>query len=117
MMVEEREKTIGQLRISLKDKERLLQEYSELMDHSQDPSESRDALLDKLRERIKDRDRALERSIDEKFHCLEEKEEEVQRLHLTLREKERDMDRLRCVLSNNEGHHHCENYTLYTYKQ
>lgn len=44
----------------------------------------------------------LQRSIDEKFHSLEEKEEEVRQLQLSLREKERDMDRLRCVLSNNE---------------
>ncbi|XP_061097526.1 myomegalin-like isoform X4 [Conger conger] len=102
MEVEEREKTIRQLRISLKDKDHLLEEYSELMDRSRDPSESRDALLDKLRGRIKERDKALERSIDDKFHCLEEKEEEVRQLQLSIREKDRDMDRLRCVLSNNE---------------
>ncbi|KAJ8409485.1 hypothetical protein AAFF_G00228860 [Aldrovandia affinis] len=100
--VEEREKTISQLRLSLQDKEHLLQEYSELLDQSQDPSGPRDALLNKLRERIKDRDKALERSIDEKFRCLEQKEEELRRLQLTLREKERDLERLRCVLSNNE---------------
>uniref|UniRef100_A0A8D2ZJU8 Uncharacterized protein n=1 Tax=Scophthalmus maximus TaxID=52904 RepID=A0A8D2ZJU8_SCOMX len=65
-------------------------------------SKSRDALLEKLRERIKDRDKALERSIDDKFHCLEEREGQVRRLQLALREKERDLERLRCILSNNE---------------
>uniref|UniRef100_A0A3Q2YGP9 Uncharacterized protein n=1 Tax=Hippocampus comes TaxID=109280 RepID=A0A3Q2YGP9_HIPCM len=56
----------------------------------------------KLRERIKDRDRALERTIDDKFRCLDEREGQVRTLHLALREKDRDLDRLRCILSNNE---------------
>lgn len=44
----------------------------------------------------------VQRSIDEKFHCLEEREGQVRRLQLALREKERDLERLRCILSNNE---------------
>ncbi|MBN3302301.1 MYOME protein, partial [Amia calva] len=96
------ESTMRQLRLSLQEKEQLVQEYMELLDHQQDSTESRDALLDKLRERIKDRDRALERAIDDKFRCLEEKEAEVRRLQLAHREKERDLERLRCILSNNE---------------
>ncbi|MBN3312100.1 MYOME protein, partial [Atractosteus spatula] len=102
MEIEARGKTIQQLQVSLQEKEQLIQEYVEHLDYQQDSGESRDALLDKLRERIKDRDRALERAIDEKFRCLEEKESEVRRLQLTLREKERDLERLRCILSNNE---------------
>uniref|UniRef100_A0A3P8SU76 Uncharacterized protein n=1 Tax=Amphiprion percula TaxID=161767 RepID=A0A3P8SU76_AMPPE len=43
-----------------------------------------------------------QRSIDEKFHCLEEHEGQVRTLQLALREKERDLERLRCILSNNE---------------
>ncbi|XP_061095849.1 myomegalin isoform X2 [Conger conger] len=100
--VEARDKTIQQLRASLKDKQQLLQEYSELLEQQQDPSQTRDAMLDKLKSRIKDRDRGLERAIDEKFRCLEEKEGEVRRLQLALREKEMDQEKLRCVLSNNE---------------
>lgn len=46
--------------------------------------------------------RCLQRSIDDKFHCLEEREGQVRRLQLALREKERDLERLRCILSNNE---------------
>ncbi|XP_030630521.1 myomegalin [Chanos chanos] len=98
----DRDKTITQLRLSLQEKERLLEEYSELLEQPADTSRPRDALLDKLRSRIRDRDRALERSIDEKFRCLEEKETEVHRLQQALREKERDLERLRCILSNNE---------------
>lgn len=45
---------------------------------------------------------SLQRSIDDKFHCVEEREEQVRRLQLALREKERDLDRLRSILSNNE---------------
>ncbi|KAJ8376155.1 hypothetical protein SKAU_G00067350 [Synaphobranchus kaupii] len=102
MEVEARDKTIQQLRASLQDKQQLVQEYSELLEQQQDPSQTRDTMLDKLKSRIMDRDRALERAIDEKFNCLEEKEGDVRRLQLALREKERDQEKLRCVLSNNE---------------
>lgn len=44
----------------------------------------------------------LQRSIDEKFRCVEEREGQVRRLQVALREKERDLERLRCILSNNE---------------
>lgn len=44
----------------------------------------------------------LQRSIDDKFRCVEEREDQVRRLQLALREKERDLERLRCILSNNE---------------
>ncbi|XP_022535002.2 myomegalin isoform X3 [Astyanax mexicanus] len=97
-----RDNTITQLQHSLREKEKLLKEYSELLDKPSDPSRPQDALLDKLKSRIRDRDKALERAIDEKFSCLEEKESEARRLQLALREKERDLERLRCILSNNE---------------
>ncbi|KAM3604183.1 uncharacterized protein V6R79_007437 [Siganus canaliculatus] len=100
-VVQEKERSITQLKHSLQDKERQLQEYSEMLD-STGSSKPRDTLLEKLRERIKDRDRALERSIDEKFRCVEEREDQVRRLQLALREKERDLERLRCILSSNE---------------
>ncbi|XP_035803441.2 myomegalin isoform X3 [Amphiprion ocellaris] len=100
-VVQEKDSSIAQLKRSLQDKEQQLQEYSDMLE-SAGSSKSRDALLEKLRERIKDRDRALERSIDEKFHCLEEHEGQVRTLQLALREKERDLERLRCILSNNE---------------
>lgn len=43
-----------------------------------------------------------QRALDEKFRCVEEKEEELRRLQLQLREKGRDLERQRCVLANNE---------------
>ncbi|XP_050995061.1 myomegalin isoform X3 [Labeo rohita] len=101
--ITDRDKTIAQLQQSLCRKDALLQEYSELLSDSSDSSGrvERDALLHTLRSRIRDRDAALERSIDEKFRCLEEKDGEVRRLQLVLREKDRDLERLRCVLNNN----------------
>ncbi|XP_029310085.1 myomegalin isoform X3 [Cottoperca gobio] len=100
-VVQEKDRSITQLKRSLQDKEQQLQEYSEMLE-STGSSKPRDVLLEKLRERIKDRDRALERSIDDKFRCVEEREGQVRRLQLALREKERDLERLRCILSNNE---------------
>ncbi|XP_026780866.3 myomegalin isoform X4 [Pangasianodon hypophthalmus] len=96
------DKTISELQFSLREKERIVQEYSELLDQPAETGRPRDALLDKLKSRIRDRDKALERAIDEKFRCLEEKETEVRKLQLALREKERDLERLRCILTNNE---------------
>uniref|UniRef100_A0A8C2X0F0 CDK5 regulatory subunit-associated protein 2/Myomegalin coiled coil domain-containing protein n=1 Tax=Cyclopterus lumpus TaxID=8103 RepID=A0A8C2X0F0_CYCLU len=100
-VVQEKDRSITQLKHSLQDKEQQLQEYSEMLD-STGSSKPRDSLLEKLKERIKDRDRALELAIDDKFRCVEEREGQVRRLQLALREKERDLERLRCILSNNE---------------
>ncbi|XP_044056839.1 myomegalin isoform X2 [Siniperca chuatsi] len=95
---EKREKTIRELKTSLLTKEQLIEDC-ELWE---DPKDKRDSLLQKLRQRIKERDRALERAVDEKFRCVDEKEEETRRLQLLLREKERDLERQCCVLANNE---------------
>lgn len=45
---------------------------------------------------------APQRAVDDKFCCVEEKEEESRCLQLRLREKERDLERQSCVLANNE---------------
>ncbi|XP_041790654.1 myomegalin isoform X2 [Chelmon rostratus] len=95
---EETERTVRELRTSLLTKEQLIEDCELL----EDPKEKRDSLLQKLRQRIKERDRALERAVDEKFRCVEEKDEETRGLRLLLREKERDLERQRCVLANNE---------------
>ncbi|XP_029003245.1 myomegalin isoform X13 [Betta splendens] len=96
---EEREKTIRELQTRLETKAQQLEHCFELLDH---PKEAKDPLVQKLRQRIAERDRALEQAVDEKFRCVEEKEEETRRLQLLLREKERDLERQRCVLANNE---------------
>ncbi|XP_077411602.1 myomegalin-like isoform X3 [Vanacampus margaritifer] len=99
--MQEKDRSIARLSHSLQKQERQLQEYSEMLE-TPGSSKPRDALLEKLRERIKDRDRALERSIDDKFRCLDEREGQVRTLQLAQREKDRDLDRLRCILSDNE---------------
>lgn len=43
-----------------------------------------------------------QRAVDQKFTCIEQKEDELRKLQLVLREKERDLEKLQCVLSNNE---------------
>ncbi|XP_016354836.1 myomegalin-like isoform X6 [Sinocyclocheilus anshuiensis] len=100
--VEERERTIRELKTSLEHKERLIEDYSELVDGQKEPVGNRDNLIHKLKQRIQERDGALERAIDDKFTCMEQKEDEVHKLQLLLREKERDLEQLQCVLSNNE---------------
>ncbi|XP_036437312.1 myomegalin isoform X3 [Colossoma macropomum] len=100
--VEERERSIRELKTSLQHKEHLLQDYSELLDGQKETGGNRDILIHKLKQRIQERDRALERAVDERFVCVEQKEDEIRKLQLLLREKERDMEKLRCVLSSNE---------------
>uniref|UniRef100_A0A3P8QS55 Centrosomin N-terminal motif 1 domain-containing protein n=1 Tax=Astatotilapia calliptera TaxID=8154 RepID=A0A3P8QS55_ASTCA len=97
---EEREKIISELKASLKTKEQLVEQ--DCCEFLEDPTEKRDSVLQKLRQRIKERDGALEKIVDEKFRCMEEKDEETRRLQLLLREKERDLERQRCVLASNE---------------
>ncbi|XP_019357505.1 PREDICTED: myomegalin-like isoform X6 [Gavialis gangeticus] len=91
---------------SLALKEQLLQESRELRHHHQSLDKSpavANAMLEKLQQRVKDRDAALERAVDDKFCVLEEKEQELQQLHLSIRERECDLERLRSILSSNEA--------------
>ncbi|XP_051866823.1 myomegalin isoform X4 [Pristis pectinata] len=93
------------LKERLRDKEHFLQQYIELFECQQNEEQSeeeKDVLVDKLWECIKERDKASERAIEEKFSSLEEKESEIQQLHLAVREKERDLERFRHIFSNNE---------------
>ncbi|KAM8839150.1 myomegalin-like isoform 2-T2 [Synchiropus picturatus] len=99
-VLQESNGSISRLKQALQQRDRQLQDYIE-MSEAEGKSKPRDALQDKLRERIKDRDKALERSIDDKFRCMDEHENQVRMLQLALREKERDLERLRCILSNN----------------
>ncbi|KAI5619970.1 myomegalin isoform X2, partial [Silurus asotus] len=100
--LEERERTIRELKTKLQHKERLLHDYTELLDGQKEGGGNRDILVHKLKLRIQERDQALEHAVDEKFVCVEQKEVEVRKLQLLLREKERDLQKLRCVLSGNE---------------
>ncbi|XP_010899423.2 CDK5 regulatory subunit-associated protein 2 [Esox lucius] len=98
------EVTIQHLTTCLADKEQQLQDYMNMMrdmEQSRSPGEG-DTILSKLRERLKQKEKALEEALDDKFMALEEKDNEIHRLHLSLREKERDLERLNNLLSHNE---------------
>ncbi|MGH0118935.1 UNVERIFIED_CONTAM: hypothetical protein FKN15_054929 [Acipenser sinensis] len=104
--VQSQEITIKRLTSSLNEKDQLLQEYLNMAkDADQERNRSpdgRDAMLAKLRERLKEKEKALEQAIDEKFAAIEEKDNEIRQLQLSLREKERDLERLNNLLSHNE---------------
>ncbi|XP_041095597.1 myomegalin-like isoform X3 [Polyodon spathula] len=104
--VQSQEITIKRLTSSLNEKDQLLQEYLNLakgadQERNRSP-DGRDAMLAKLRERLKEKEKALEQAIDEKFAAIEEKDNEIRQLQLSLREKERDLERLNNLLSHNE---------------
>ncbi|KAI1904757.1 hypothetical protein AGOR_G00008980 [Albula goreensis] len=98
------EVTIQRLTSCLSEKEHQLQEYMNMIN---DPQQNRspgggETMLAKLRERLKEKEKALEQAMDEKFAAIEEKDNEIRQLHLSLREKERDLERLNNLLSLNE---------------
>ncbi|KAJ8286570.1 hypothetical protein GJAV_G00040680 [Gymnothorax javanicus] len=98
------EVTIQRLTSSLSEKELLLQEYMKMLDDQQNSRspEGGGSMLAKLRQRLKEKEKALEEAIDEKFAVLEEKEDEIRRLNLSLREKEHELERLNNLLSHNK---------------
>ncbi|XP_051794463.1 CDK5 regulatory subunit-associated protein 2 isoform X3 [Acanthochromis polyacanthus] len=98
------EVTIQRLTSTLAEKEQQLQEYINMvrdLEQSKSPG-GNDTVLSKLRQRLKEKEKALEQALDEKFAAIEEKDNEIHQLQLTLREKERDLDRLNNLLSHNE---------------
>ncbi|XP_060937138.1 CDK5 regulatory subunit-associated protein 2 isoform X3 [Limanda limanda] len=102
--VQAHEVTIQRLTSTLTDKEQQLQEYINMFrdfEQSKSPG-GNDNVLSKLRQRLKEKEKALEQALDEKFAAIEEKDNEIHQLQLSLREKERDLDRLNNLLSHNE---------------
>uniref|UniRef100_A0A674DZN6 CDK5 regulatory subunit associated protein 2 n=1 Tax=Salmo trutta TaxID=8032 RepID=A0A674DZN6_SALTR len=98
------EVTIQRLTTCLTDKEQQLQEYMNItrdMDQSRSSGGS-DTMLSKLQEQLEQKEKALEQALDDKFAALEEKDNEIHQLHLSLREKARDLERLNNLLSYNE---------------
>ncbi|XP_035523390.1 CDK5 regulatory subunit-associated protein 2 [Morone saxatilis] len=98
------EVTIQRLTSTLSDKEQQLQEYINMVrdfEQSKSPG-GNDNVLSKLRQRLKEKEKALEQALDEKFAAIEEKDNEIHQLQLSLRERERDLDRLNNLLSHNE---------------
>ncbi|XP_030622929.1 CDK5 regulatory subunit-associated protein 2 [Chanos chanos] len=96
--------TIQRLTASLNHKDQQLQEYMNMirdLELSRSPAGS-DVMVAKLRERLKETEKALERALDEKFAAVEEKDNELHLLQLSLREKERDLERLNNLLAHNQ---------------
>ncbi|KAK3524591.1 hypothetical protein QTP70_029906 [Hemibagrus guttatus] len=96
--------TIQHLTTSLTKKEQQLQDYiSIVQDLEQDrASTGSDVMLAKLREKLREKEKALEKALDEKFVAVEEKENEIHLLQLSMREKERDLEHLNNLLTHNE---------------
>lgn len=92
------------LTASLNHKDQQLQDYMNMVrDLEKNRSqEEEDPMLAKLRARLKEKEKALEKALDERFAAVEEKENEIHLLQLSLREKERDVERLNNLLSHNE---------------
>ncbi|XP_035246158.1 CDK5 regulatory subunit-associated protein 2 isoform X3 [Anguilla anguilla] len=97
------EVTIQRLTCTLSEKELQLQEYMKMLNeqqHSSSPGGG-ESVLAKLRQRLKDKEKALEQAMDEKFAAIEEKDDEIRQLRLSLREKDRELERLNSLLSHN----------------
>ncbi|XP_067341071.1 CDK5 regulatory subunit-associated protein 2 isoform X6 [Channa argus] len=98
------EVTIQRLTSNLADKDQQLQDYINMVrgfEQSKSPG-GHDTMLSKLRQRLKEKEKALEQALDEKFAVIEEKDNEIHQLQLSLREKERDLERLDNLISHNE---------------
>ncbi|XP_067323787.1 myomegalin isoform X2 [Anolis sagrei] len=103
--MEQQEQKIKHLNHKLTFKEQLIQESKELLLYLQkrdSNSTSADKMVQRLQQRIKDRDAALERAVDEKFSVLEDREQELHQLRLSMKEREQDLERLHQVLSGNK---------------
>ncbi|XP_051959651.1 centrosome-associated protein CEP250-like [Xyrauchen texanus] len=96
--------TIDRLTANLNHKDQHLQDYMNLVrdlekNKTQDGS---DVMMAKLRVWLKEKEKALEKALDDKFVAVEEKENEIHLLQLSVREKERDLEHLNNLLSHNE---------------
>ncbi|KAK9403796.1 myomegalin [Crotalus adamanteus] len=101
---------IKDLTYSLACKERLLQESKDLFAYHQDldkNSTTADKMVQKLQQLIKDKDAALEQAIGEKFSALEDKEQEMNQLYLSINEQNRDLKGLHQVISGNKATIQC----------
>ncbi|KAK7131585.1 hypothetical protein R3I94_016644 [Phoxinus phoxinus] len=96
--------TIERLTASLNHKDQQLQDYMNMVRDLEKnrTQEEGDPMVAKLRTRLKEKEKALEKALDDKFAAMEEKENEIHLLQLSLREKERDVERLNNLLSHNE---------------
>ncbi|XP_043914752.1 myomegalin-like isoform X2 [Protopterus annectens] len=103
--LQSQEATISRLRDNLNEKEQLLQEYFKMLEESKHEDwnfDGKNALLVKLREFLREKDQALQKAMFEKFCAVEEKEKEIQCLHLAVTEMERELERMKNACSCKE---------------
>ncbi|XP_007428954.1 myomegalin isoform X3 [Python bivittatus] len=101
---------IKHLTHSLACKEQLLQESKDLLQYQQNldkNSTTADKMVQKLQQLIKDKDAALEQAVDEKFSALEDREQELNQLCLSMEEQDHDLKGLRQVISGNKATIQC----------
>ncbi|XP_051534202.1 CDK5 regulatory subunit-associated protein 2-like isoform X2 [Myxocyprinus asiaticus] len=96
--------TIDRLTANLNHKDQQLQDYMNLVRdlEKNKTQDGGDVMVAKLRVRLKEKEKALEKALDDKFVAVEEKENEIHLLQLSVREKERDLEHLNNLLSHNE---------------
>ncbi|XP_026537608.1 myomegalin-like isoform X4 [Notechis scutatus] len=101
---------IKDLTYSLACKEWLLQESKDLLEYHQNldkNSTTADKIVQKLQQLIKDKDAALEQAIGEKFSALEDREQELNQLYLSIKEQDCDLKGLHQVISGNKATIQC----------
>ncbi|XP_026559239.1 myomegalin-like isoform X4 [Pseudonaja textilis] len=101
---------IKDLTYSLACKEWLLQESKDLLEYHQNldkNSTTPDKIVQKLQQLIKDKDAALEQAIGEKFSALEDREQELNQLYLSIKEQDCDLKGLHQVISGNKATIQC----------
>ncbi|XP_070796980.1 myomegalin isoform X2 [Pituophis catenifer annectens] len=104
------EQKIKDLTYSLACKEWLLQESKDLLEYHQNldkTSTTADKMVQKLQQLIKDKDTALEQAIGEKFSALEDSEQELNQLYLSIKEQDHDLKGLQQVISGNKATIQC----------
>ncbi|KAF5893823.1 myomegalin-like isoform X6, partial [Clarias magur] len=96
--------TIQHLTTSITKKEQQLQDYMRMVqDLEQDRAlAGSDVVMAKLKEKLREKEKALEKALEDKFVAVEEKENEIHLLQLSMREKERDSERLKNLLAHNQ---------------
>ncbi|XP_051537417.1 myomegalin-like isoform X2 [Myxocyprinus asiaticus] len=96
--------TIDRLTANLNHKDQQLQDYMNMVRdlEKNKTQDGGDIMVAKLRARLKEKEKALEKALDDKFAAVEEKENEIHLLQLSVREKERDVEHLNNLLSHNE---------------
>ncbi|XP_058032202.1 myomegalin isoform X3 [Ahaetulla prasina] len=104
------ERKIKDLTYSLACKEWLLQESKDLLEYHQNldkTSTTADKMVQKLQQLIKDKDAALEQAIGEKFSALEDSEQKLNQLYLSIKEQDHDLKGLHQVISGNKATIQC----------